>query len=201
MLTSPIGRIHGMSVQPEADLVRRRFTVDEYEQMGHVGILREDDRVELLEGEIVRMTPIGPTHASVVDRLTRLLVQSLGDRAIVRVQNPIRLGHHSEPQPDLVVARHRDDFYATRHPDAADALLIIEVSDSSLAIDRGVKVPLYGRAGVTEVWLVDVDHRRIIAHRWPTDTGYAEGITAGRDQVVTPAALPDLSLRVRDITS
>jgi Uma2 family endonuclease len=133
-----------------------RFTVDDYHAMARAGVLRDDDRVELIEGEIVDMTPIGSRHAAVVDLLTRWLVMGCGTRAIVRVQGPVRLGAHSEPQPDLLVLEPRDDFYQRKPPTGDDVLLLIEVADSSLQYDQAVKLPLYARAGVREVWLVDL---------------------------------------------
>jgi Uma2 family endonuclease len=153
---------------------RYRFTVDEYYKLAEAGVLSEDSRVELIEGEIVMMTPIGRRHAACVDRLNRLLVHAVGESAIVRVQNPVRLGDRSEPEPDLALLRPRDDFYAEREPGPADALLIVEVADSSLAYDRGVKLPLYARAGVAETWIVDLGERVIEVHRSPGPQGYAE---------------------------
>jgi Uma2 family endonuclease len=119
--------------------MRRLFTVDEYHRMVDAGILREDDRVELLDGEIVEMTPIGPHHAGCVNRLNRLLIEALGRRGVVTPQNPFLLDERSEPQPDLCVAKPRPDDYASGHPRPADLLLVIEVSDSSLTYDRNRK--------------------------------------------------------------
>lgn len=176
-----------MSTDAIVDLARRRFTVEEYERMGQTGILDEDDRVELLDGEIVQMTPIGPVHASVVDRLTRLLVQRVGERGIVRVQNPVRLTTRSEPQPDVVVARIRDDFYQFGHPASEDVLLLIEVADSSLAVDRAVKAPLYAGADIAEMWLVDLATRTVVVHRAPSGGRYGHVHTARvGDELVLP---------------
>jgi len=129
---------------------RWKFTVDEYARMAEAGILGEDDRVELLEGEIVEMAPIGPPHAGCVNRLTRLLTSRLGDRAVVGVQNPIRLGSLSEPQPDLTLLRPRRDLYSEGHPEADDVLLVVEVASSTSAFDRQVKMPLYAQAGIPQ---------------------------------------------------
>lgn len=182
---------------------RWRFTVEEYERMGQVGIFTEDDRVELLDGEIVAMSPIGPMPASVVNRLTRLLVQRLGDRANVIVQNPVRLLPRSEPQPDLVVARERSDCYAIGHPTAEDVLLVIEVSDSSLRTDQTVKVPIYARQGIVEVWLVDLASRSVASYADPDPDSahgrYREVRTLRADERLTPQALPELCLTVREI--
>ncbi|MGH3665792.1 MAG: Uma2 family endonuclease [Egibacteraceae bacterium] len=178
---------------------RRRFTVEEYERMGAAGILGEDDRVELLDGEIVEMTPIGPRHAGCVNRLTRLLVASLGDRAVVAVQNPAHLSLRSMPQPDLVVARPRDDFYQLAHPTPADVLLLVEVAETSASFDRRVKTPLYARAGIPEVWLVDVTSRRVVVHRAPGEGRYADVRTVRPGDRLAPQAFPDFVLTVADV--
>ncbi|WP_206051120.1 Uma2 family endonuclease [Nocardioides speluncae] len=188
-----------MSTQASIELPRRRFTVAEYEAMARTGVLREDDRVELLDGEIVVMTPIGPPHAGVVKRLNRLLVTALGEAAIVGVQDPLRLSAHSEPEPDLVVARPRSDDYTAGHPGPDDALLVIEVADSSLAVDRGVKVPLYAAAGITEVWLVDLAGAAVHVHRAPAGSAYTEIQTLRRGDTVTPLAFPDLAVELTAI--
>jgi Uma2 family endonuclease len=140
---------------------RWHFTVADYHRMGETGILGAGDRVELIEGEIVAMPPIGSPHGGRVNRLNRLLSAALGDRAVLSPQNPIVLGEHSEPEPDLAVLRPRADFYTESHPQAADALLLIEVADSSIAYDLQVKVPLYARHGIPEVWVVDIPDRRV----------------------------------------
>jgi Uma2 family endonuclease len=136
------------------EVTRRRFTVHDYHRMGEAGILHEDDRVELIEGEIVEMAAIGTRHFSCVNGLTRLLVRGVGDEAIVSVQNPVRLDEHNEPQPDLTVLRVRD--YRESLPVPEDVLLLIEVSDTTLRYDRGVKLPLYARAGIREVCILDL---------------------------------------------
>jgi len=155
-------------------LARYRFTVDDYYRLAQAGILGEDDRVELIEGEIVMMTPIGSPHAASVTGITRLLVGPLGDRAVVRIQLPVRLDDHSEPEPDVCIARPRADLYAGAHPGPADVLLLIEVSDSSLAYDRGVKVPLYARSGIEAVWVVELGRSLVHVHGNPAPDGYLE---------------------------
>lgn len=141
---------------------RHRITVDEYHRMGDVGLLGPDARVELIDGEIIDMAPIGTEHASVVDQLTRLLVRAAGDEAIVRVQGAIRLGRMSEPEPDVVLLRSKADFYRSRFATGADTLLVIEVSATTLRYDRDVKVPLYGRHGVPEVWIVSLQDESVL---------------------------------------
>jgi Uma2 family endonuclease len=181
------------------ELIRHRFTADQYHQMAEAGILRDDDRVELIEGEIVEMTPIGPRHGAVVDRLTHVLVRGCGDRAIVRVQGSIRLGLHSEPQPDVVLLRPRPDSYQKALPGPESVLLAIEVAETSLPYDRGIKLRLYARAGVPEVWLVDLVRNQVEVHREPTPEGYSrEEIVSGGDRLV-PMALPDVSLSPADL--
>ncbi|RME65390.1 MAG: Uma2 family endonuclease [Caldilineae bacterium] len=153
-------------------LARRLFTTTEYEQMVAAGLLGEDDRVELLDGEIVQMSPIGSRHAACVNRLTRLLTRVVGQKAIVSVQNPVRLDDYSEPEPDLAVLVYREDFYAEAHPTPQDVLLLIEVVDTSAEQDRSVKLPLYARAGIPETWLVDLEAGVVDAYRTPSAEGY-----------------------------
>jgi len=177
-------------------LARRLFTVAEYHKMAEAGILSEDDRVELLSGEIVAMSPIGSRHAACVDRLTQYLVVRVAGRAIVRVQNPIRLGEHSEPQPDVALLKPRPDFYATAHPGPEDVVLVIEVAETSAGVDREVKVPLYARFGVSDVWLVDLAGDRVEVFREPSAEGYREVRVLRRGESLAPALLPDLLVPV-----
>jgi hypothetical protein len=185
--------------QPEEPMAiasrRRRFTVEEYRRLGEVGILHEDDRVELIDGEIVEMTPIGERHALAVIYLNNALARGLEGRALVSPQNPLRLGPHSEPQPDLVLLRPAAD----RLPAAPDALLVIEVADTSLAYDRDTKLPRYARAGIPEAWIVDLEGQAVEVHRAPGPTGYRDVQRLGRGASVSPAAFPDLRLAVDDI--
>ncbi|MBI4634933.1 MAG: Uma2 family endonuclease [Candidatus Rokubacteria bacterium] len=180
-------------------LTRRAFTVEEYHRLAQVGILGEDDRVELLEGEIVEMRPIGSRHARCVTDLDDLLHERVRGRAIVRVQNPVRLSERSEPQPDVALLRPRPDRYASGHPGPADVLLLIEVAETSLETDRGVKVPLYARTGIAEVWLVDLSGEAIAVFREPGPGGYGGVERVGRGGRVAPAVLPDLALGVDEI--
>jgi Uma2 family endonuclease len=147
--------------------------VEDYYRMGEAGILAPDARVELIDGEIIDMPPSGPPHAGAVNRLVRLLGQAVGDRAVLLVQNPVVLSRHSAPQPDLALALPRADFYAARHPGPADAVLVIEVADTTLPFDRDVKVRLYARHGIPEVWLIDLEAKRLIRNRTPQRGAYA----------------------------
>ena len=159
---------------------RHRLTVHEYHQMADAGIFNEDSRIELIDGDLIDMAPIGQGHAAVVNRLTKTLVIACGDRAIVSVQNPVRLDPTSEPQPDVAILRCRDDYYEMAEPPGpADVLLLIEAADSSLRFDRTVKAPLYARAGIAEVWIVDLQRGFLEAYRQPTSEGY-EKVTKHR---------------------
>ena len=180
-------------------LLRRCFTVEEYHRMAQVGILSEDDRVELIEGEIVLMIPIGSRHAACVDRLNHLFSRGLGQRGIVRVQNPVRLGERSEPQPDLAVLRPRADFYAPANPGPEDVLFIVEVGETSGNVDREMKVPLYARAGVPEVWLVDLGGECVEIYRNPGAQGYQEVRRVRRGERLAPHTFPDLDLAAADL--
>lgn len=140
------------------------------------GILREDSRVELIEGEIVEKGPIGSRHAACVDRLAQWMVLTCGEKAIVRVQSPIRLSPRSLPQPDVALLKYREDFYAAAHPGPADVLLVVEVADESAAYDREVKVPLYARAGIAEVWLVVLPEKLVEGYRHPSPQGFRERV-------------------------
>jgi Uma2 family endonuclease len=181
-------------------LTRHRFTVEEYHRMGESGILPEDNRLELIAGDIVVREPIGVQHASTVDRLARLWMSRLGDRANVRIQNPVQFPQlDSELQPDVMLLRPREDFYAAGHPQAADVLLLIEVADTTLRLDRRVKIPLYARAGVREVWLVDLTTSRLEINREPVDDHYGIVQIRTRGERIAPEAFPDLTIDVADL--
>ncbi len=181
-------------------LRRRRFTLDEYHRMGEAGILGEDDRVELIDGEIVEMTPIGSRHAATVARIQHVFSIRLGDRAIVWSQNPLLLiRHQSEPQPDVLLLAPRSDFYAGGLPEPPAVRLLVEVADSSLHYDRRMKLPLYARAGVGEAWLVDLEASRIEIHRGPGSSGYHDVSIPGADEGFCPLAFPDLTITTRDL--
>jgi Uma2 family endonuclease len=159
---------------PSELVMRHRLTVDDYHQMAKSGILGSDDRVELIAGEVLDMSPIGSLHAALVRALARWLADSAGSTAIVAVQDPIHLGDFSEPQPDVALVKSRSDYYAAAHPGPADTFLIVEVAESSLAYDLGVKVPLYARHGIPEVWVIDAATLTTHRFREPRPDGYAE---------------------------
>lgn len=183
----------GMDVKP------RRFTVEEYYEMGRAGILHEDDRVELIEGEIVEMSPIGSRHAACVKRLIHGFVTRIGDRAVVSAQDPVRINRLSEPQPDLAVLQPRQDYYAIGHPGPEDVLLLIEVAETSANYDREVKLPLYARAGIPEVWLVDLEAGLVEVHRRPSDELYRDTEHRQPGESVNPDVFPELMLAVGDL--
>jgi Uma2 family endonuclease len=181
-------------------LRRRRFTLDEYHRMGKTGILGEDDRVELIEGEIIEMTPIGSRHAATVARIQFLFSIRLGDRTVIWSQNPLLLvRHQSEPEPDVMLLAPRRDFYASGLPEPPDVRLLIEVADSSLPYDRRTKLPLYARAGVAEAWLVDLEASRLEVHRGPSGGTYHDVRRPSQEEPFAPAAFPDVALTLRDL--
>ena len=180
-------------------ITRKRFTTHEYEQIIAAGVIGEDDRVELLEGEIVEMSPIGPSHSSCVVRLTRLLYKLDAPDIIIRVQDPIHLGEFSKPQPDISVVQQRDDLYSSGHPEPEDILLLIEVAESSLSYDRDAKLPLYARAGIPEVWIVALLPQTVEVFRSPGENGYNEATGLHRGDTVAALNLPQLTLTVASI--
>ena len=175
---------------------RRRFTVAEYYAMGEAGILADDERVELLDGEIIVMPPIGDWHASRVGQFTNTLPVQLQGRAIVWIQNPVCLDDNSEPQPDVMLLRWRDDFYRDGHPGPDDVLLLIEVSDSSVDFDRNEKLSAYARAGIPEVWIASRPDRRIESYSDPSGDEYATVRCYGAGESIAPQAFPDVVLEV-----
>ena len=184
-----------MSVQ----LQKRLFTVDEYYRMAEAGILSEDDRVELIAGEIIKMSPIGSPHSGCVNRLNRLFSARLGDRTILSIQNPVRLNERTEPQPDIALLIPRTDFYSQRHPQAEEVLLIIEVSDTTIEYDREVEIPLYAAAGIVEVWIVSLAEELIEVYRQPLANNYAEVRQFRRGENVAPLSFSDVVLSVNEV--
>jgi hypothetical protein len=192
-----IGRRH-MAIEVAA--ARRLFTRQEYHRMGEVGILKETDRVELIRGEIVEMSPIGRRHYAFVNNLSQLLIMRIGGRAIVAVQGPIALADDTEPEPDLAVIRRRIPSYKEREAYTEDAFLLIEVAESSLAYDRSTKLKLYAAAGIPEYWVVDCVAESIEIHRTPQADGYRETVRiADPTATVAPQAFPDVVLTLAEI--
>ena len=152
---------------------RHRITVDHFYRMAEAGLFDAEERVELVNGEIIDVPPMGVPHAGVLDYLAKLLMRTVEPQAIVRSQLPLRLGEYSEPLPDLVIAKHRADLYMEGHPTGDDALLVIEISSTTLRFDRNVKMPMYARHGVAEVWVLDVSGQQIYRYSSPRDGEYA----------------------------
>lgn len=177
---------------------RHRWTVREFQRMGETGFLDPKARLELIEGELFEMAPIGSFHAGTVGILTRLLVRAVANSAFVHVQNPIWLDDHSEPQPDIVLLRPRSDYYLKEHPRAEDVLLLIEVSDSTVRFDRKTKIPLYARHGIPEVWLVVGPRRRHIEvyRELQPERGEYQTRLQAREGVLAPALLPEAEIRL-----
>ena len=190
-----------MSVQKAKSVQfnRHSFTVAEYERMGQFGIFSEDDRVELVNGEIIEMSPIGERHAACVDFLTQFITLRLKRGAIVRIQNPVLLDDHSEPQPDVAILKRRDDFYRHAHPRPEDVLLVIEVSESTLDFDRKVKVPLYASVGIPEAWVVNLPDERIEVYSDPAGGEYRTISSHARGRRLQSHTLASLRLSVSKV--
>jgi Uma2 family endonuclease len=177
----------------------RSFTVDEFYRMARAGVFHEDDRLELIDGQIVEMTPIGPEHAGCVKELARLLYRAAGDSVVLGVQDPVVLGPIQAPQPDIAVLRARPEGYRARHPQPPDVLLVIEVADTSVEYDRTIKFPRYARAGIPEAWLVNLPDDTIEVHKGPVGDAYTEVTTLTRGTTLMPIALPGVELKVDEI--
>lgn len=164
--------------------------------MAEVGVIPRGARVELLDGQLVDMMPIGPFHSGVVTRLNNLFSKLSDDRWTVFCQNPVRLDRHSEPQPDIMLVKNRADSYTRSHPAPGDVFLLIEVADSSLDLDQSDKLPAYGKAGIPEVWIVNLPERHVEIYREPHFAGYSSAVTLREGETATPAAFPDVQISV-----
>ena len=178
---------------------RHLVTAQEYLRMGETGVFAPDARLELIDGEIFEMAPIGPPHAGAVITLSRLLILRAGEQAAVSVQLPVIAGELSVPQPDFALLKPRRDDYSTAHPQRGDVLLAIEISDTTLRTDLRIKVPLYARAGIPEYWVVDVKERAVHVFREPGLEGYRKTVVAKGEDELTPVELPGMHLRVAEI--
>ena len=178
---------------------RFKLTVGDYHRLGQVGILTETNRVELIEGELIEMAPIGAMHMTLVNRLNKFLVLAVGDRGVVSIQNPVTLSLHSEPQPDIAILSQGAESAAPAVPHAHDVMLLIEVADTTLNYDRTTKLKIYAQAGVSEVWIVNVQDKCIETYQEPTATGYMRKQDFGHHDVVSPVALPQVMLEVGEI--
>lgn len=180
-------------------LPRRRITVGEYHAMGEAGILRAEDRVELIEGELIEMSPMGAPHAARVMVLTQFLVSHASSWAVVSTQLPVRLGDRSEPQPDLALLQLPLPRYRAALPTAADVLLLIEVADQSRRYDLGAKAALYARHGIQDYWVVDATQDRLTVHRDPSPSGYGRITRSAAGGTLAPLARPDLAWPLADL--
>jgi Uma2 family endonuclease len=177
---------------------KHAFTVEEYHRMAEAGIFTEDDRVELVEGEVLEMAAIGRRHAGIVNRLTRIFSRGLGDRAVITVQNPVELGDRSEPEPDLSIARPRSDFYGESHPTPAEIFLLVEVTDTSHQYDQH-KIAVSAHHGVPETWQVNVEENSVTVFREPSAEGYRAVTRVSPGESLSPKPFPDLVITVSDI--
>lgn len=175
---------------PEIQMQRHRLTVYDYYRMAELGILAPDARVELIEGEIIDMTPQGSRHADIIAKLNRRIVVAVDDAAVVRCQLPLRLSIRSEPEPDFAIVKERGTHYAAAHPTAADVLLLVEISHTSIEYDRYVKIPLYARHGIAEAWVIDIEAKRVHRFRTPRDGAYTDVSSVDRPGTLSPIALP-----------
>ncbi|MBN8245856.1 MAG: Uma2 family endonuclease [Verrucomicrobia bacterium] len=178
---------------------RHCFSVAEYHRMAEAGVLPAGARVELLGGQIIDMSPIGPFHGGVTIHLNQIFSMADRGRWVVSVQNPVRLDDRSEPQPDLMLLRPAGDFYRRRHPEPDDVLLLVEISESTLELDQREKVPAYGRAGITELWIVNLNELTVEIFREPQFTGYASRMTLHEGDVARPSAFPDVGVDVSEL--
>jgi Uma2 family endonuclease len=178
---------------------RHSFSVEDYHAMVEAGVLKEDERVELIEGEIIEMSPIGKLHASCVKRLMALFFRRIGEQATISVQDPVQASSFSEPQPDVALLKYREDFYAARHPRPKDILLVIEVADSTIDYDREVKMPLYARARIPQAVLVDLSSDVVEVYAKPVRGKYTQAQTLKRGQSLKIQKLPNMKLTVDEI--
>ncbi len=183
---------------PATSLLKRLFTVKEYDQMAEAGLF-DHERVELIRGEIIKMASIGRRHAACVDRCNYVFAVKLAGKVVIRIQNPLALDNTSEPEPDVMLLRYKNDFYESGHPQPTDVLLLIEVADSTIDSDRELKIPLYAEDGITEVWLVDINSACIEVYRSPNPEGYQENYKFYRGQNLSILAFPDVNITVDEI--
>ena len=184
---------------PKLECNTRKFTVEEYYRMAEVGILRPDERVELINGEVIVMAPIGNPHATGVRRIERVFSQTAGSSVTISGQNPVLIGERSTPQPDVAILRYREDDYFGKLPSAEDVLLVIEVSDTSLAYDRNVKVNLYAQANIPETWITNLPEDCIEAFTGPGPNGYTQHTIYQRGDRIAPSTLPGVEFAVEDL--
>jgi Uma2 family endonuclease len=182
-----------------AVVVRRHITAEEFRKMAEAGVFGERDRLELIRGEIVTMTPIGQRHAGLISRLIHLITPQVTRQATVSVQGPLRLPGDHEVYPDFMLLRYRHDDYTSGIPTASDVLLVVEVADTSLVYDRTVKAPVYAQAGIPELWLLDISEARLWVYRRPHSEMYLDLFEAPHDSKLSPFHLPDVTVAVGEL--
>jgi Uma2 family endonuclease len=183
----------------ETEVTRKLFTVDEFCRMGEAGIFGEEPRLELIEGEIIEMSPVGIRHVSCVNRASALFASRLAGKAMFSVQNPVVLSNDTMPQPDIVLAGPREDFYSNQRISPADTLLVLEVSDTTLRYDRKRKMPLYAKWGVPELWIENLENDVILIFRDPRPSGYANALTLHRGESIALVAFPEIHFTVDEL--
>jgi len=179
-----------------ANITRKLFTFDDCLRMAETGILSPADRIELVRGEVLVVSPSGPRHAAIIDAVNRTMVRLAGDAAIVRIQSTVVLDRFAAPAPDIALLRPRHDFYAEKHPGSPDILLIIEIADSSLEYDTTVKLGLYAILGIPEYWVADLQNNRLLVYARPEGDTYREMRELHRGNTVAPQLLPDCRISV-----
>lgn len=180
----------------QIETTKKLFTVDEYYRMAETGILGPEDRVELIDGEIIQMSPIGNRHLGCVNRANDAFTAALRGKAVISVQNPLLLNNYTEPEPDVVVLKFRADYYASKKPAAEDAILVLEVSDTTFRYDRDVKLPRYAAAGVPEVWIENLDEDVLLVFRDLAAGVYTSSLTLRSGDSISPLAFPELTFPV-----
>lgn len=177
----------------------RLLTVEEYHKMGETGIISPDEEVELIEGQIIEKPMKGTTHSAVNKYLEKLLENSLGDAALVRVQYPVRLDNYSEPEPDIAVVKPDDLYYASHHPTPPEIYLIVEIADTTLKRDTEFKANVYAKAGINDYWVLDISNRQLYVFREPTPTGYQNQQILSDDSSISPVAFPNITINVSEM--
>jgi Uma2 family endonuclease len=183
----------------QTEVTKKLFTVDEYYRMADAGILTEDDRVELIDGEIIEMSPVGNRHRACVHRANTFFTEALGRTAIVSNQSPLRLSNYTEPVPDVIVLKPVSDFYASRECRPEDVFFLVEVSDTTLKYDKNIKLPRYAAAGVAEVWIEDLKNDLFLVFRNPADEAFKTSSVLHRGDSISPLAFPKVTFKVNDL--
>lgn len=179
--------------------VTYKFSVETYHRMGEAEIFSPEQRLELIHGEIISMSPIGLKHAITVNRINQVFTGLFGKQVIVAIQNPLGLSDESEPQPDFVLYKARDDFYENKAPESEDVYLLIEVSDSTLRFDRQVKLPLYASNNIAEVWIANLRDKQLEVYRDPTPSGYQQQLILKDAETVSPQSFPDVAIAIKEL--